>query len=310
MQSSIFRRGTTGMTSRTGRKLVLLARPAVLTNLSNFYSGVRMKNSDNQESILSEDSIDSEATDSAVVSDAVIRSVAELMQRIRAGRQSEAPFWYRGQSNARWPLMPKLARNKGFLANELSMLKHFKQDAAPRLRDRPTSPWEWIFLAQHYGLPTRLLDWSENPLVGAFFAVENDNADMDSPVNGALYELNPDRLNAETTGDSKGDVIMFDQDVHLEHYLPSEGFVGRLGPMAAIASRSFDRIVAQSGTFTITHKDHEIATVDNPAVTKIMIPAAEKPFFREDLADLGIRPSTVYPDLAHLAEHVMERHSK
>jgi hypothetical protein len=241
---------------------------------------------------------------------AEVRSVAELMQRIRAGRQSEALFWYRGQSSSRWPLMPKLARNKGFLANELSMLKHFKQDAAPRLRDRPSSSWEWIFLAQHYGLPTRLLDWSENPLVAAFFAVEDDNADMESPVDGALYELNPDLLNAETTGNARGDVIMFDQDVHLEHYLPTEGFAGRLGPMAAIASRSFDRIVAQSGTFTITHKDHEIPIHDNPAVAKIVIPAADKPFFREDLADLGIRPSTVYPDLAHLAQHVMERHTK
>lgn len=239
-----------------------------------------------------------------------ITKVADLMQRIRATRGAGDALWYRGQTNASWTLHPKIARNDGHLQDEVAMLKHFRQDASPRLRDKPGSQWEWIFLAQHYGLPTRLLDWSENPLIGLYFAVESDNADMHEPVSGALFELNANTMNAQTMGEDDPGVIMFDHDHQLENYLPGSS-AGRLTPVAAIASRSFDRIVAQSGTFTITHKDHVLDTTDERfGVHKLEIPAFAKPMLREELADLNIRASTVYPDLDHLAQSVTERHRR
>lgn len=246
--------------------------------------------------------------DAASGEDVEIRGISDLMQRIRATRETNGPLWYRGQANSVWELQPKISRDRGYLRDEVAMLKHFKQDAAPRLREKPGTDWEWLFLAQHYGLPTRLLDWSENPLMALYFAVESDNADMDHPVDGALFEVNPDAVNAETSGNASIDVIMFDHDKDLNSYLPgSDG--PRMGPMAAIAGRSFDRIISQSGTFTITHKDHTLDQ-SNPryGLNKLIIPVQYKAFIREELADLNIRASTVYPDLERLAQYVMERH--
>ncbi|KSZ55956.1 hypothetical protein Z045_26010 [Rhodococcus pyridinivorans KG-16] len=183
------------------------------------------------------------------------------------------------------------------------MMKQFRQDAAPRLRERPRSNWEWIFLAQHYGMPTRLLDWSENPLIGLYFAVEDDG--KADPVDGAFFELEPARLNRAAFADAPR-VVMFDDDEFLNGYLPTAPKGPRQGPIAAIASRSFERIIAQVGTFTVNHHDHTPLedTPGKDSVRRVLVPAPAKPRIRAELADMNVNASTVYPDLAHLADHL------
>ena len=187
------------------------------------------------------------------------------------------------------------------------MLKLFRQDALPRVRERPLTNWDWIFLAQHYGLPTRLLDWTENPLIALYFAVNDDRGGESEPVDGALFELDPIRLN-EAAFPSAPRVIMFDDDEFLVNYLPETAKGPRQGPIAAVAGRYFDRIVAQAGTFTVDHYEHiDLETVEHGAcVFRVRIPSTAKPHIRAELSDMNVNASTVYPDLAHLAEHVTE----
>ncbi|WP_197515200.1 FRG domain-containing protein [Mycobacterium sp. 1245805.9] len=233
-----------------------------------------------------------------------IKSVADLLERLTGTRATGGIRWYRGQRDFGWNLTPRVARNPGFIRHELDMLKQFKQNGSYRLVARPQSVWEWITIAQHYGLPTRLLDWSENPLVALYFAAENP---IDSPSDGALFELDPANLNAAAF-DEAPDVVMLDEDDFLLEYLPNAPKGPKRGPLAVVAGRTFDRIIAQSGTFTLGHsvKSDVEKVNDGGCVSRIRVPVASKPRILAELSDMNINASTVYPDLTSLADHLKD----
>ena len=101
-------------------------------------------------------------------------------------------FFYRGVQNFReHKLIPSVARNAGGNLDKLqniekSILEKFKTRAPARLVFHPSNNWEWLMLGQHHGLPTRLLDWTINPLVALYFACTGDNH---LSADGAIYRL-------------------------------------------------------------------------------------------------------------------------
>jgi len=86
--------------------------------------------------------------------------------------------YYRGHADANWKLKPTLFRihnslccSKNINDFEEQILKVFKRHSPPYLKQEPKTLIDWLVLGQHFGLPTRLLDWTENPLVALFFAL-------------------------------------------------------------------------------------------------------------------------------------------
>lgn len=111
-----------------------------------------------------------------------ITCVSDILQIL--DDSSEGLFIYRGEDSTGYTLKPKLGRYsfEEFLNwpdAESTLLNTFKRKSVPYLVTRPRTEMQWLALAQHHGLATRLLDWTENPLVALYFAVSNCYLDED-----------------------------------------------------------------------------------------------------------------------------------
>jgi len=240
--------------------------------------------------------------------DRKVASVAQFLTELKRSRHVDQPLWYRGQAAANWHLVPSIARAKGGITAEPPLITRFKQDALALLPERPASEWEWLFIMRHHGVPTRLLDWTESPLVALFFAVGDG-----SKSDGAVWIMQPIELNkiASIKPPHPSEIPGFGDDPVLDNYLPTRlanESKSSLSPAAAIAPRNTRRMQAQSGVFTITHREQiALDTIGNQKhVWRLIVPAKAKTSIREELKVLHISRLAMFPELDHVAAHAQE----
>jgi hypothetical protein len=235
-----------------------------------------------------------------------LKTIGDLVSGLTNDLKDRAgPVWFRGQAVGDWHLEPKLMRMNP-QPSETHLLNRFKQNASLLLTQRPETEFGWLILMQHYGIPTRLLDWSESPLVALFFAVKEHEE-----CSGALWALLPTALNQKSNfkPQFEFEVPSFD-DEHLKNYLPdimrSENRTS-LNPMAAIAPRNSPRMQAQQGVFTITHRDNtyiEDIAGQTDHVWRYDIPADCKGVLKRELQLLGYNEFRLFPELDKLAKNI------
>ncbi len=259
-----------------------------------------------------------------ILSPAPVESVEDYLKQVRRIRdewESADKFWkpwFRGQSCESWDLKPQLYRRDDItleeaLDDEEEFRLEFERRGLQLVSDEkiPKTDIEWYFLMQHYGAPTRLLDWTDGALMGLFFAAvpRFNKRDPDRKKDAAVWVLDPDWLNKQTTtkkDDIEG-VALPDWDI-IREYLP-EKFekrdFRRKYPLAIDPTHIARRLAVQRSRFTIHGSvfrglEETAARSKHPRLRKIIVARKSVRPIRKDLETCGISNTTLFPDLLGL----------
>lgn len=197
-------------------------------------------------------------------------------------RHGSAHWLFRGVADHQnHHLVPKVGRNVARYdpGIERVLFRNFRRRARQFVEAPALTDWDLLALGQHHGLPTRLLDWSTNPLVGAFFAASSEPRD----TNARVYAF------------QASDVI--DPEIDRDPFAISQVKVHIPSAIAA-------RIVAQRGVFTV-HPDPTVALPITGGATGdhyFDIAKIDRPYFERRLFGMAVDPSVIGADLDGLCK--------
>lgn len=252
----------------------------------------------------------------------MIATVNGFVSKVKSQyRQWESPqyVWFRGEPIVDTRLVPKLFRPKsdGSFHHENKLLQMFRMKAQS-FATYPTpdrgSIDEWLFLAQHVGLPTRILDWTENALLALHFAIK-----AEKPV---VWMLNPMALDTHVASTILDREVTEFEEFPLTWVRPRDPIINighenirgaweqnRRGldlPVAVHPTYVHQRMGAQRSVFTVHGlKRDPIDLLIPPALlARFEIKPASMPSIELELGTLGIQEATAFPDLDGLAREL------
>lgn len=186
----------------------------------------------------------------------------------------------------------------------------FRSRATPVMKSGPAiqEQLEWLYVMQHYGVPTRLLDWTRSPLIGVYFAVRDSAQDE---RDGCLWLLLPSKMNEAMGGSGallgSGDRVL--QRITYNAYsMPTKRQAATMAHLAISSMHRDNRQMLQQSEFTIHDtrdaiEDHEDG---ESFLIKHDVPRRSKRRLRSELRALGMTRHGLFPDLANIAISITE----
>ena len=235
-------------------------------------------------------------------------SLADFLAVISDAIHTEAVFWFRGHEDPSYGLTPSALRYSKISdrIKALALMADFKRVAELKL-PRPPAPekeLEWALIAQHYGLPTRLLDWTESATTALYFACLKPDRD------GFVFILNPADLN-RWSYPSRPRVLDPAADSSIIHTYLRMGAKQVPHGRNAVAINpvwNSERLITQRGVFTLHgNRVFSLDGKDVPSLTAIPILRESKPRLRSELQRIGVDEMTLFPELEHSCKHLKRR---
>ena len=253
-------------------------------------------------------------------------------------------YWFRGHSKEYDLLIPKLYRNKFLPAVHITwknlekkIIESFRREAQLLIEDK--IDWDdsvrWMLLMQHYGVRTRLLDWTRSILIALYFCVIDNNGE-DNGEDGELWTILPEKLWEKTdpvfqpampTMANEKLMFLFSEPFIpytkklLETFEIDEENIPKY-PIPVLPPLYYRRMFNQMSTFTIHPQPQYIHnktepmlirekepisvndSIDKDYIAKYIIPSKSKDNIKLALFNLGYKPHIVFPDISHLNQTI------
>jgi hypothetical protein len=235
----------------------------------------------------------------------VARTVGEYLDAFSSVISSTGRFWFRGHADYRWAVTPSALRYRTPELREkaLSLISDFRRftDTKFAVAHGPPENLKWVQLAQHYGLPTRLLDWTQSAAVALYFACSHPKTD------GLVLVINPDDVNKDATKKERR-VLDANLDAKLiNSYLELDGRERANGKKTVAVNPVWnsDRIILQHGAFTLHGSRSFELTVDE-ASSLVYLPILKeyKSTLSNQLERIGIYEMTIFPEPEHTCNYL------